>query len=130
MFEKGQHIKILLTNNNLIEGIVEEYNDKLIKLKSLDDESFLFIHHPTRDIVMTKLVLKDIVRHVSPEKIEDEIQEVIQSPSSDLRIKKLAELRVELAEQEKRIVSEKLRDHQISSPFPVNYKSPFIKSSK
>jgi hypothetical protein len=126
MFEKGQHVKILLINNSLIEGIIEDYNSKLIKLKSLYEDSFLFIHHPERDIIMTKIMLHE----TNIPKIEQEIKDVIDSPSSDLRIKKLAELRIEMAQQEKKIISEKLKDHEVGSITIPNYSSPFIKGTK
>lgn len=135
MINPGQHVKILLCNNSLIEGFVEQWG-KEIQLKSLDGESLLIIHHPDRDIVLTKVVLVETKKPVSIKELVEQktelqqnFEEVYQQPSGDnLRVKKLAELKIELAKQEKKIIAEKMKDHTISQVKKVNYELPgFLK---
>ena len=54
----GQHVKCLLTNNTLIEGHIIVWELQRVVLKTLDGESILIVHHPERDIMMTKVVLE------------------------------------------------------------------------
>lgn len=124
----GQHVKCLLVNNTLAEGFVMIWDPKwCIKLKSLDSESVFIIHHPDRDIVMTKVILDPEPEEI-PEKLsippepegdlEKQWEKTLAGPSDDeLRIKKLAELRVLMAEQDKRIIKERIRSHHPGSAY-------------
>lgn len=141
--EIGQHVKCLLTNNTLVEGYVIVWElSSCVKLKSLDSESVLIIHHPARDIMMTKVIIEPIVEEEIPEKppepkpmseLQSEWDETLAGPSDDeLRTKRLAELKVLMVEQEKKIIRERVRSHRHESssaysPHPVKYQSPDMK---
>lgn len=135
--EIGQHVKCLLTNNTLVEGTVMIWElPRWVKLRSLDSESVFIIHHPDRDIVMTKIVLEPTPEVEAQPKLQLEVQGDLQTqwtqtyngPSDDeLRTKKLAELKVLMIEQEKKILRDKVRTHESSSaysPHPAKYQSP------
>ncbi len=126
----GQYVKCLLINNLIVEGYVEGWSDLFVKIKSPDDNNILIIHHPERDIVLTKIVLqtkKEIITS-SKEKLtnlEKEFeQEYTKSSDDNLRIKKLADLKVMIAEQDKKIITDKLKDHHISETRIVKYGYP------
>jgi len=129
--EKGQHVKCLLRSNTLAEGTVEEWDNNIVKLLSLDEKSLLIIHHPQDDIILTKVILcdapldtKDKIVEVQPE-LEEQFQEVYEQPSGDdLRTKRMVELKSLLAAQEKKIIAEQLKDHKIAEVKEVKYGYP------
>lgn len=137
--EVGQHVKCLLSNNTLVEGVVILWYSDWVKLKSLDGESVLIVHHPDRDIMMTKIILEPEVEEEFPVKppepkplpeLETEWEETLAGPSDDeLRTRRLAELKVLMIEQEKKIIRDRVRSHSHESssaysPHPVRYQSP------
>lgn len=147
----GLQVKCLLKNSTLIEGIVEVWNDQFVQLKSLDQENILFIHRPNEEIVFTKIIMvknninnkednenyKTVplnqqswslkVFNHQKENLEQKFQEELVKPSSNLRIKTLADLKKELNKQDKKIIKEKLKEHQITdAPNRVEYFS-FLK---
>ena len=140
--EIGQHVKCLLINNNIAEGYVMSWNlTQCIKLRSLDDESVCIIHHPDRDIVLTKIIIKSDIKSLesmtleeqfketyNPISLEEQFQKTYDGPSEDeLRNKKLAELKILMAKQDKKIISEKIRSHESSSaysPRKIPYQAP------
>lgn len=118
MIEVGQHIKCFLRTSTMVEGIVQEIGEQLV-LKSLDGESLLIIHQPKQDIVMTKVCLPDSSKPQT-EQIADKIrqkqleyeQTSDEPPSNEeLRHMSVAELSIEKAKQERRIMTNKLREH-------------------
>jgi hypothetical protein len=137
--EIDQHVKCLLTNNTLVEGYVIVWELQRVVLKSLDGESLLIVHHPERDIMMTKIILNSEPEEEFPvftpeskeiTELENKWEETLAGPSDDeLRTKKLAELKVLMIEQEKKIIRDKVRSHSHESssaysPHPVKYQSP------
>ena len=136
--EIGQHVKCLLVNNTLIEGYVLLWDTNAVKLKSLDGDSIFIIHHSDRDIVMTKVMLA-LPAAIEPEpkipvtlegasNLEERWQETYNEPSDDeLRTKKLAELKILMIEQEKKIIKDKMKIHESTSaysPMPPKYQIP------
>ncbi len=137
MIEIGQHVKCLLKNNSVVEGTVMEWEDTHVKLEALDHSSILIIHHPQEDIILTKIVLDDDVADDYKEPaetpirtdLEEEFDQAYNQPSgNDLRTKRLAELRIEMANHEKKMVREKLRHHHLGEVKKVEYGTPgFLK---
>jgi hypothetical protein len=131
----GQHVKCLLRTGVLAEGIVEDWGERTVQLRSLDEENILIITHPNDDIMLIKVVLNthqsaaekvaEKIRRAGPERpvpesadLKQKFQEVYDSPSDDdLRLKELADLKIMLIEQEKKIIADKLKSHHIG---PVN----------
>ncbi len=128
--QKGQHIKCVLRNNLIIDGIVDFWSDAKSALRSIDGTSISIIQHTAQDIVVVKIILKDSAQ-VSTE-LEQEFHEVYQQPSEDsLRLKNMIELKSLMAAQEKKIVTEKVRNHTVSEVKQVSYGLPgFIKPSQ
>jgi len=124
----GQHVKVLLRNGTLVEGLVEEWFNNHVQLKSLDGESVLILTRPEEDIMLIKILLDKL-----PEKTALKNPDDYRSSKEDAdhfcssfdnplvtdynnpdEVKSLAELRIELAKQERRIIAEKLREHRPS----------------
>lgn len=135
--EIGQHVKCLLRNNSLVEGIVKYWNTDRIELQSLDEKSILIIPHPEQDIMMIKILLENISDKENSQKLnppnhafysaelEKQIQETYDLPSDDpRRIKTIAELKIMLAEQEKKIIVEKMKEHHLGDVRKVQYGYP------
>lgn len=145
----GQHVKCILRTGAMAEGIVEEWLDDVVQLRSLDGESVLIIPHPNDDIILIKIVLSmvkidspvineindsaDVIDSRGVQIIEGELnqkyQEAIALPIEDpKRVKTLAELRIMMAAQEKKIISEKVKNHHITETPKVQYGQPrFLK---
>ncbi len=116
--EKGQYVKCLLTGGPLVEGIVEEWSN-YVRLKSNND---YYIIHNIKDIILTKIINQ--VSEIPLETLEKEFQETYEKPSDDhLRVKQLTDLRVLMAQQEKKIIEDQLKSHTISGAKPVKYES-------
>lgn len=110
--QKGQRVKCAMRNNIVIDGIVESWSDSQSILRSLDGTSISIIQHTAQDIVVIKILLKEPTKIKS--ELEKQFEEVQKSPSdNELRIKDMAELKTMMAEQERRIVSEKIKDHRV-----------------
>ncbi len=136
MIESGKHVKIILRNGAMAEGIVEEWYANEVKLKSLDGESILIITHPAEDIMLIKVFLEKLPEE-EPEdygpteeevrEFEGSFQEVADTtdPFDPDQVKSLAQLRIDLIKQDKKIVAEKLKNHQPSTgPGKVQYGYP------
>lgn len=125
----GQYIKCLLSNNSLIEGYVESWTSVQVQLKSLDGKSILIINRPDDVISVIKIALDSAKKQENLTDLDSQFKKAYDEPSgSDLRTKKLAELRILQAEQDKKNVSDKLKDHTIGQIKKVQYGYPgFIK---
>src|SRR5574339_599291 len=142
------HVKILLRNNTIVEGIVEEWYGNVVKLQSLDDKSYVIIPHPEEDIILIKVltgmpkidlplvdevtdttdtVTSEGVRMVEREisDLESQFETAKNLPTDDPnKTQTLAQLRILMAEQEKKIISEKVRNHYPSETKKVKYGYP------
>lgn len=138
--QTGQHVKCILRNGAIAEGIVEEWFANTVQLRSLDNESILIITHPSEDIMLIKIVLEKKEESEEPVPTESEVrefeshfQEVADKtdPNDVDQIKTLAQLRIELNKQERRIIAEKLREHRPGGTIPAvkNYNYPGAVSS-
>jgi len=126
------HVKILLRNNATVEGIVKNWYANVVELQSLDEQSCIIIPHPEEDIILIKVFLNNS----SEEKIssnsenpqnelEQKFQQTLEQPSDDPdRIQSLAELRILLSQQERQILTNKLRQHHLGETKKVEYGHP------
>ena len=132
----NSHVKILLRNNTIIEGIVQEWYGNLVKLQSLDDKSYVIIPHPEQDIILIKVFLDPNAKEENLEsqeaeskevktELEQQFQQTLEQPSGDpLRDKSLAELKTLMAAQDRQIVANKLKNHHIIETKKVKYGYP------
>lgn len=123
--EKGQHVKLFLRNGMVLEGYIEEVSDAVVVLKSLDGESLMVLHRPSEDIMMTKVVLREMVSepetenqtrtitapNSSQEQVKEKLQEVLEQEDEDLQKMSIEELRQLVIEQERLIIANKKREH-------------------
>lgn len=145
--QTGQHVKCILRNGAVAEGIVKEWTDKTVELKSVDGESILIIVHPNEDIMLIKIVLPmpeialptidivddhtEVVNSRGVQIVEGELQQKFQEaqklPSDDpTRIPTLAKLRNMMIEQDKKIITEKVRNHYASSPYDLSRRGKLV----
>lgn len=129
----GQHIKCFLRNNNVVDGVVEEWSDTQVVLKSLDGESFLILHHPTDDIALTKIILDNLPKteeknnksKIIKTELEQEFHDIADEPGiDDIKNKSLALLKIELNKADRKIIMEKLRSHRVEEVRKVKYGNP------
>jgi len=142
--QTGQHVKVILRNGAIAEGIVEEWFANTVQLRSLDNESILIISHPAEDIMLIKVMLDKPEEEAEPESgptieevndFEAQFQEAADStdPHDVDDIKSLAQLRIELNKQERRIIAEKLKDHRPGrayQPSTTPYHYPSVVTGK
>lgn len=134
MIESGKHVKIILRNGAMAEGTVEEWYANEVKLKSLDGESILIITHPAEDIMLIKVFLEkesEEEENLLTEEDADEFAEqfteaeATHDPTDPDSRKSLAQLRIEMIQQERKIIAEKLKNHSPSTgPGKVQYGYP------
>lgn len=121
--QKGNHIKCLMRNNLVLEGIVELWSNDQSILRSLDGTSVSIVQHPAQDIVVIKIILKEPTQ--IKKELEVKFEEEFNKPSDDdLRVKNMVELKTMLNEQEKKIVAEKLKSHHIGEVKRTSYGQP------
>ena len=122
-------IKVFFRNGFQAEGFVEEWTDQKSSLRSLDGKSILIIQRTIDDIMFVKVLLDNKPNKINQKLLADEetdlekkFDEVLKEPSDDnMRVKKLAELRILLADQDRKIVAQRLKDHHLPSPKGTNY---------
>lgn len=127
----GQHVICVLKNSLVIEGVVDNWGVKECVLKSIDGENLLIITSPS-EIVLIKVRLKEpakpaeIVKDLEKSKVEidHKFKETVDEPTSNMRLKKLSELRILAKQAEKAIIANKLRNHEPSDVGPVQYGLP------
>lgn len=128
--EVGQHVKCVLKNNALVEGIVQEWSQSKVVLKSLDEKSLLIIHSGTQDIVFTKVILEEIKLPQNTENISaviaNKIKETLDIPEEqvELKSKSVEELILLRDEQERKIISDRLKEHSASEVRTIKYGTP------
>ena len=136
--KKDQHVRCVLRNNLIIEGTVDSWSDAKSVLRSLDGSSVSIIQHTAQDIVVVKIILQEPVKEKkepiqarveAKTELEKKFDEVYQSPSdNELRVKNLAELKTLMNEQERKIISERIKNHQATDVRKVTYGQPeFLK---
>lgn len=131
----GQQVKCMFRNGFVSEGIVESWQTHNVQLRSLDGKSILIITNPAEDIMLIKIVLENPSNLEELPDISQAIDRTLANVSSQPTIainpydadynKSLAELRKERAEVERRIITEKLKEHRSSiGGGKVKYEQP------
>ncbi len=121
----NQHVKCIFNTGIIVEGIVIKWEDKNIELKSLNDNSILLILRP-EEIVFIKIMLNEQL-DTSKIILEKELESILKkdhNPYDIDRNKRLVDLRVDLIKQERKIISEKLKDHAPTNITKVKYEYP------
>lgn len=125
IFEIGQNVKCILTNSSIVEGSVFEFNDDCLKLKSLDGNDLFIINNPKQNIMITKITINKIPKSklIDEKKdLEELFKKEYDKPSNDnLRANNLAKLKIMLIEQERKIVSEAVKNHSIGEVNQTKY---------
>lgn len=141
MIRKNRHVKIVFKNGIQIEGISQEFGKDSASIRSLTDDSEIFIMHPSEDIMFVKMMpeVQDDTTEPEQEEIQVEENQPTQpmSPAEainqiqiddftdqNLRLQKLAELRLAAAQQERKIVAEKIKDHTVTEVRSTQYGIP------
>ena len=128
--QKGQQIRCIFRNNLIIEGVVEYWSDQQSILQTSDNSGTFIIHNTLADIMVTKVIDKTSSIIVKNE-LENKFEEVYQNPSNDdLRVKKMAELKTLMIKQDKKILAEKIKDHNIDNIKQTTYQQPNIFNKK
>ncbi len=125
--EKSQHVICCLKNNAILEGTIESWSDDEVVLLSLDTLSRLIIPRPKEDIVFVKVVLESLKQKELPEikqHISQELGQVLQEEDVNLKDKSIRHLKALVDEQERKIIKEKIKDHQLGQPRVVSYYYP------
>lgn len=118
--DKGHHVKCVMRTSLVLEGVVEEWSEARVVLRSIDGESLMIIHRPADDILLTKVMLVEPISDKkgehnlteAQEKIKTKLHEVQQAEvDPELQEKNIAELRDMVKEQERQIIIRKRREH-------------------
>lgn len=129
--EKGAHVKCLLRNNLMVEGLVESWSDEKSVLKSLDEKSLSIIQHSANDIILIKIILINDSPETQKEiesEISQKLKETLNLPDDEFREKNIADLKILANKQEKLIITNKLREHHASEVRKTRYGYPgFLK---
>jgi sRNA-binding regulator protein Hfq len=126
----GQFVKLIFRNGTLMEGIIQQWSNLKSVLKSESSDDLLVILNTEQDLLAYKI----IVSYLSPREVplrlsqlEQQFEEVYQQPSADeLRLQSLAQLKTAMIQQEKKIVSNRLKQHIPTQTISkVQYGNPF-----
>lgn len=150
--EQGQHVKCFMRSTMVLEGLVEEWTDAQVVLKSLDGQSLMIIHSPGADIMITKVVLEEPAQEIAEEPqqterktpqewLDEQPQDYIKKklaevmdPNGELYLDKMniAQLRQLVHEQEKEMITQKKKEHFGTPNAPkrsVPYSNPWGQSA-
>jgi hypothetical protein len=123
--EAGKIVSISLSNGQLIGGVVEKWSTENIILKQPQGAGITIITRPERDVVFVH-ILEDKKENIT--EAHRNWQELVESPPTMEKPKKLAELKVLMAQTEKEIIANKLSTHSIGEVRTVTYGTPkFLK---
>lgn len=130
----GQYVKVYFRNGMQTEGTISVWSKEESVILMPDGKSSCLIMNTSEDVCSvqmfhdmseTKIGLREHLTN-----LEEQFQETYEAPSEDdLRLKKLSDLKKLMVEQEKKIIKDKLVDHNISgAPKPEYEKIPsFLK---
>lgn len=135
---KDQYVKIIFKNSTQADGFVEEWSDQKAILRSQDGKSLLIIPDILTNVLAIKVYLESPQpAHVKVEaalRKKEELNHSFENSKKEnyddgyLKAKTLLELRKLQAELDKKIVSEKLKDHTFSQMKVPKYELPrFLK---
>ena len=130
LVKKDDRVKVVLRNSIQVDGIVESWSEQESVLLLEDGSGKMIITKTSEDVMLIKIISTPTIEELEEEKEElaERFDETYLEPSDDgLRLKKLADLRKELDQQDKKIISEKLKSHSITEVRPVRYESHIFK---
>jgi sRNA-binding regulator protein Hfq len=127
----GQYIKVFFRNGMQAEGIVQSWSEMKSVLLIADGKDLCLILKTEEDVILVQMI-NDISKtkvglreHMN--ELEEQFQETYKMPSADeLRIKKLSDLKQMMIEQEKKIIKDKMVDHNIPIGQGTTYGLPSI----
>lgn len=125
---KGQYVKVVFQNSMAMEGIIDSWSDEKSLLIASDGKSSCLIMNTKKDVMLVKITEKlpthnELVKEAT--QLEQQFEQVKLEPSSDdLRIKKLANLKKMMIEQDRKIIAEKTRGHITTGQQAVQYGYP------
>ncbi len=139
---KDQYVKVIFKNSAQADGFVEKWTDKKAVLRSPDGKTVLIIQDVTADIMAVKVFLEPMpqasiceppIEDVDQEddqptsdELEDDFEEVLRETKIEeyLKAKTLIELRRLQAEQDKKIISQKIKNHLPTQVKVPSYELP------
>lgn len=138
IINKGSKIEVIFRNSMQVSGIVEEWGDRGV-LFSIKTNSYIIIQDIRADVMAIivhkteNLEIKEPKKIVAPEPVKNNESKIDKLPKDisntdnfehNLKIKKLAELKILQAKQEKEIIANKLKNHEIKEIKQVQYGLP------
>ncbi len=112
--QKGQHVQCLHRLGGTVEGTVEEWSEDQSILKSMDGRSLLIIPQTSEDIRLIKIIFLEPsmpeIQNSVKAKLED-AQQLTGDPEIDGS--NLKQLRRLVIEQDKKIITEKIKEHRL-----------------
>lgn len=124
---KGQYVQVIFRNETQLRGTIETWSD-IKSVLILDDDNSCLIMNTAQDVMIVKILPKPKTQENLQQEmtqINTQFEQVKAEPSAnDLRLKKLADLKKMMIEQEKRIVAEKVKSHTITESFRPQYNYP------
>jgi wyosine [tRNA(Phe)-imidazoG37] synthetase (radical SAM superfamily) len=125
----GQFVKLIFHNGVQMEGVVVSWSTAESVLKAVDGVNFLIVSQTAQDVMAYKIVMDHISPKELPKKFDElvsQFREVYEQPSNDdLRTKKLAQLKIAMIDQEKKIVAQSLKNHTPSQIIGGSYGNSF-----
>ncbi len=118
----GRYVKCFLRSGMVLEGFVEESTGAQVVLRSLNDGSLMIIHHPSEDIMLTKIMpepdtSETVEQKPAPEppaikvQIKNKLQEALQTEDPELQNMNIEELRQLVHEHDRQLIAQKRREH-------------------
>lgn len=124
--EIGKTVSISLSNGQLIGGVVEKWSAETIILKQPSAAGITIITQPERDVIFVH-----ILENKNHTQVHRNWQELVESPPTMEKPKKLAELKILMTQTEKEIIANKLSSHSIGEVRTVTYGTPkFLKKPR
>lgn len=129
MIQAGQQVVVFFRTGIELIGTVDMWSDDK-SILTVDNNAYI-IMKTAEDVMMVRIMQQNSIKPVEVaqeemRELEEEFQEIYEEPSdNDLRLKKLADLKTMMIDQEKKIIAEKIRSHTISDAQKVKYGNPF-----
>lgn len=127
----GKFIKIVFKNNSIIQGIVEEWSDKEVVLFNTEKNKQYIVYNISENALLVQIDQQSKAQIKEEPAIIPEVS-IIEPGMTDydlarLKAKKIAELKVLEAEQEREIVKNKLKSANVPEVHPVYQIPNFFK---
>jgi len=130
LIEVGMKITVVMKNAIQISGTVVQWHNNATSILDLANGDRWIIPRTADDVMLIKIIAeqkKELANlEIEKTELEEEFKETYNQPISDLRLKNLAELKALMNKQEKDIIAQKLKSHEISEVKPVKYEYPNI----